>query len=273
MKRIFDDEIAPRLRALLGAAGREVPATASRVWRVAGLGESHVDHRLRGLLDGVDGATLHFRISYPENLVTVVARRPTQAEADAVIATLDVEVRARLGDHAYGTGDESLAEVLGQRLRARGETLGAAESCTGGLVSDLVTDVPGSSDYFLGGVVAYDNALKEKLLGVRRETLVAHGAVSEACVREMAEGVRGLVGATWGVAISGVAGPGGGTPDKPVGTVHFAVAGPAGIETRTLAWPAERRMVKQLSAFSTLFLLYRQLGHVVPTPVSQQGHV
>ena len=260
MKRIFDDEIEPRLRALLHAAGQATPATSLRVWRVAGLGESHVDHRLKGLLDGVDGASLHFRISYPENLVTVVVRRGTQAEADAVIEELDAEVRARLGAHVYGTGDATLAQVLGELLRARKETLAAAESCTGGLASDLVTDVAGSSDYFRGAVVAYDNAVKELLLGVTHETLVKHGAVSEECVREMAEGVRRLLGTTWGIAISGVAGPGGGTVDKPVGTVHMAVAGPSGTETHKLVWPAERRMIKQLSAFSTLYLLYRQLG-------------
>ncbi len=251
MKGIFDEAIAPRLRALLPGA----PVTAKRVWRVAGMGESHVDHRLRGLLDGIAGATLHFRIAYPENLVTVVARRPTHAEADAVIARLDGEVRARLGGAVYGIDGDTLPAVLGGKLRARGETLATAESCTGGLVGDLLTDVPGSSDYYLGGVVAYSNALKRSLLGVPEAVLATDGAVSEACVRAMVDGVRRATGATWGIAISGIAGPGGGSEEKPVGTVHFAVGGPAGTEARQLLWPSERRMVKQLSAFAALNLL------------------
>ncbi|MSP59655.1 MAG: CinA family nicotinamide mononucleotide deamidase-related protein [Myxococcales bacterium] len=262
MKRIFEEEIAPRLRALCGD-GR---ATAKRTWRVAGMGESHVDHQLRGLLDGIAGATLHFRIAYPENLVTVVVRRPAREEAEAVITALDSAVRARLGGAVYGIDDETLATVIGRRLRARGETVATAESCTGGLCGDLLTDVPGSSDYFLGGVIAYANPQKESLLGVRRETLERHGAVSEACVREMAEGVRRTVGATFGVAISGIAGPGGGSAEKPVGLVHFAVAGPSGIEARKLVWPSRegdpdgRRMVKQLAAFAALNLLEKLLA-------------
>ena len=263
MKRIFTDEVESRLRAILVASGSAAPATARRVWRVAAMGESHVDHRLRGLLDGPDGpiagATLHFRISFPENLVTVVVRRATEAEADAVIDALDAEVRARLGDHLYGTGDDSLPVVVGRRLRERGETVALGESCTGGLVGDLLTDVPGSSDYVRGGVISYSNDMKRTLLGVRAETLAAHGAVSAECVREMAEGARRAGGATWGVALSGIAGPGGGTVDKPVGLVHFAVAGPNGVEARVLNWPGERRMVKQIAAHSALFLLLRQM--------------
>ena len=216
--------------------------TRKRTWRVASMSESHVDHRLRGLLDGppaIEGATLHFRIAFPENLVTVVVRRETEAEVDAVLDRLDGEVRARLGEHVYATGDDPLAKAVGERLRARGETVATAESCTGGLVGDLLTDVPGSSDYVRGGVIAYSNELKQRILGVLPEALAAHGAVSEACVREMAEGVRRATGADWGVAISGVAGPGGGSTEKPVGLVHFAVAGPRGVEVRKMNWPGD----------------------------------
>lgn len=264
MKPMFEQAIEPRLRDWLHQAGHEAPALGRRTWRVTGLGESHVDHRLRGLLDGVVGATLHFRVAYPDILVSAIVRRPGTDEADAVVAALDGEVRARLGEHVYGTGDDTLAMVVGRRLRALGLKLATAESCTGGLVGDLLTDLPGSSDYFVGGVVAYSNGLKQALLGVRDETLREHGAVSEACVREMAEGARTRLGADWGLAISGIAGPGGGTPEKPVGTVHFAVAGPPSgdrpnTEARRLVWPTERRMVKQLAAQAALFLLFRQL--------------
>jgi nicotinamide-nucleotide amidase len=254
MKAIWQESIAPRLAGRAGGVH-----TAKRVWRVAGMGESHVDHKLRGLLEGVPDATLHFRIAYPENLVTVVVRRGNAAEARAMIERLDGEVRARLGGAVYGIDDQTLAQVIGDKLRARKETLATAESCTGGLIGDLLTDVPGSSDYYRGGAVAYSNALKQSLLGVRRETLEAHGAVSEACVREMAEGARERLGASWAIAVSGIAGPGGGTVDKPVGLVHYAVAGPSVNEARKLSWPTERRLVKQLAAFAALNLLDKLL--------------
>src|SRR5579883_2445125 len=260
MRRIFEEEVEPRLRARLAGEGAAPVAVAKRVWRAAGIGESHVDHRLRGLLDGIEGATLHFRIAFPENLVTVVVRRATAAEAEAVLDRLDGEVRARLGEHVYATGDETLPAAIGARLRALGATLATAESCTGGLIGDLLTDVPGSSDYYRGGVVAYANAIKERLLGVRPETLAASGAVSEPCVREMAEGARRAIGADWAIAVSGIAGPGGGSDEKPVGLVHFAVAGPRGTEARRLLWPGERRMVKQLAAHAALFFLYKELA-------------
>lgn len=254
MKPMFDRFVAPRVTARVGRA-----RPARRTWRVTGKGESHVDHALAGLLDGVPDATLHFRIAYPENLVTVVVRREDEAEAEAVLDRLDAEVRARLGDHVYATGDTTLAEVVGQRLLAAGATLAVAESCTGGLVGELVTAVPGSSRYFVGGVIAYANELKRDLLGVRPETLAAHGAVNEPTVIEMADGARRATGATWAIAVSGVAGPGGGTPDKPVGTVFIAVTREGRREVRKLFWPTERELVRRLAANAALHLLLKSL--------------
>jgi nicotinamide-nucleotide amidase len=251
MKPIFEHLVAPKVMAIVASGTK----TAKRTWRVAGKGESHVDHALRGLLDGVPDATLHFRIAYPENLVTVVVRRPGEDEARAVIDKLDGEIRARLGDHVYGTDADTLPTVVGRALLQRQATLAVAESCTGGLVGELVTAIPGSSAYFVGGVISYANDVKTDLLGVSRETLARDGAVSEACVREMAEGARRVTGATWAIAITGVAGPTGGTPDKPVGTVWIAVAGPDRVETRKLFWPGQRDQIRLLSAFAALQLL------------------
>jgi nicotinamide-nucleotide amidase len=230
-----------------------------RTWRVVGMGESHVDHALAGVLDGIGDATLHFRIAFPECLVTVVVRRRDGDEADAVIDRLDAEVRRRLAGNVYGTDGDTLAKVLGERLVARKETVAVAESCTGGMLGQLLTAVPGSSRWFPGGVIAYANAVKEALVGVRSETLTAHGAVSEATVREMAAGVRARLSATWGIAISGVAGPDGGTPEKPVGTVHIAVAGPDVVEVRKLLYPNEREMVRTMAAYSAMHLLWKSL--------------
>ncbi|MDI3299060.1 MAG: nicotinamide-nucleotide amidohydrolase family protein [Bacillota bacterium] len=145
------------------------------------------------------------------------------------------------------SGERSLylAERLGELLRARGETLAVAESCTGGLLADRITDVPGASDYFLLGVVAYANRSKEAMLGVPATVLERHGAVSEATARAMAEGVRRRAGSDWGLATTGVAGPGGGTPAKPVGLVWVAVAGGGEVWARELRLQGDRRRVKE----------------------------
>jgi nicotinamide-nucleotide amidase len=251
MKAIFDEHVASRVAAAVGGT-----QPLKRTWRVAGMGESHVDHALAGLIDGLDGVTLHYRIAFPENLVTVIVRRDDGA---AVVERLDAEVRARLGDHVYGTGDATLAEIVGGRLMARGETLAVAESCTGGLVGQMLTAVAGSSRYFVGGVIAYANALKERLLDVKAETLAAHGAVSEPTALEMADGARARTGATWAIAVTGIAGPDGGTPDKPVGTVFIAVTSPSVREVRKLFWPSERELIRQLSAHAALHLLFKKL--------------
>jgi nicotinamide-nucleotide amidase len=252
MKSIFEEHVAPRVAAAVGGA---VPLR--RTWRVAGMGESHVDHALRGLVDGIAGVTLHFRIAYPENLVTVVVRRDDGA---ALLERLDADVRARLGDHVYGTGDTTLAEVIGTRLVARGQMLAVAESCTGGMIGQLVTAIPGSSRWFVGGVIAYANSVKEGMLDVQRATLEAHGAVSQPTVIEMAAGARARTSAQRGIAVSGIAGPDGGTADKPVGTVFIAVTGAGVREVRKLFWPTDRELVRQLAAHAALHLLYKQLG-------------
>jgi nicotinamide-nucleotide amidase len=186
-------------------------------------------------------------------------RRGSQDEADAVLDKLDGEVWSRLGDHVYGIDDETLAGAVGRRLLLRKQTLAVAESCTGGMVGQLVTAVPGSSRYFKGGVIAYANEIKHRLLGVPDEILARHGAVSEATVLEMAEGARAALSADWGVAISGVAGPDGGTPEKPVGTVHIAVIGPDARETRKLVWPGDREQIRLISAFGALHMLFKLL--------------
>jgi nicotinamide-nucleotide amidase len=255
MKPMFEDFVAPSVTALVGGA-----RPLLRTWRAVGIGESHVDHALQGLIDGVSGATLHFRIAYPENLVTVVVRRDSEAEAQAILERLDGEVRARLGEHVYGTGDTTLAAAVGQKLLTRGATLAVAESCTGGLVGQLLTAVPGSSRYFVGGVISYSNDLKERLLGVSRDTLMMHGAVSEPTVIEMADGARKTTGANFAIAVSGVAGPDGGTPEKPVGTVFICVTGDGVREVRKLFWPAEREQVRTLAAFSSLHLIFKILS-------------
>ena len=148
---------------------------------------------------------------------------------------------------------------VGRLLRERGETLAVAESLTGGLVASLVTDVPGSSDYLLEGIVAYANGSKMERLGVQEDTLIAHGAVSEEVACEMAEGVRAVLGADWGVSTTGIAGPTGATEDKPLGLVFVAVSGIGGTVARRHLFPGDRLEVKRASAEAALSLLLAAL--------------
>ena len=246
MKRIWADEIEPRLRERV----KEPPSV--RTFHIYGMGESHIDHRLAGL--SAEGVSIHYRVVFPENRVKIVVRGPGAEER---LAALEREVRARLGHHIYGVDGETFPEVIGKILRGRGAKLAVAESCTGGLVGHLITSVAGSSDYFVGGALTYSNELKQKLLGVKEETLRQHGAVSEPCVREMAEGIVKMAGANVGVAISGIAGPGGGTPEKPVGTIWLAIAGPHGTRSRHVLYGGDREQVKQVAAHAAIAMIYR----------------
>jgi nicotinamide-nucleotide amidase len=246
LKAIFHEHVAQRLPTDAGVA--------KVVLRVFGMGESHIDHRLAGLAQSAPGITVHYQVSFPETLVKVVVRGDTER-----LPALVAEARRRLGDVVYGEGKDTLPEVLGRALVARGATVALAESCTGGLLGALLTDVPGSSRYVQTSWVTYANESKIRELGVRPETLAEQGAVSEACVREMARGARERAGATYGVAISGIAGPDGGTPDKPVGTVHIAVAGPSGEVHKQIHYPGARDQVRRLSAYWAMALLLREV--------------
>jgi nicotinamide-nucleotide amidase len=255
LQAIFEQSVGGRVEAL-AATG---PRIAKRIYRCFGKGESHVDHALRGLVDGVPGATLHFQVAFPETLVKVVVRDADGATAEGRLAGLDRELRARLGEIVYGDGADSLAAVLGQALRAAGATLTVAESCTGGMLGSLVTDVPGSSDYFAGGWLVYANEAKQRELGVAEETLRAHGAVSRETACEMATGARSRAGATYAAAISGIAGPGGGTAEKPVGTVHIAIAGPRAVAHRTFLYPGARDQVRRLACYWTMAMILKEI--------------
>lgn len=255
MQAIFAEALSERVVAL--AAGSE--RIAKVVYRTFGKGESFVDHALKGIVAGVPGATVHYQVVFPETLVKLVVRASDGAAAQATLERLETELRQRLGELAYGPGDESMASVVGKHLRARGATVAVAESCTGGMLGSLLTDVPGSSETFRGGFIVYANEVKEQALGVKAETLRAHGAVSEETAREMAEGARARLDATYGIAISGIAGPGGGTPEKPVGTVHIAVAGPRGARHKLLGWPGTRDQIRRLSCYWAMATLLAEL--------------
>lgn len=252
---IWEAGLRARVDELRRASGA-APRTARCVYRIFGRAESQLSEALRGLVDGHAGASLHYQVKFPEVLVKLVVRDPDVAVAAARHAALDAQLRARVGRWIYGTGDDPLPLVLGRALLAAGARVAVAESCTGGMVGALLTELAGSSGYFVGGAIAYANEEKVRQLGVAPATLEAHGAVSEETAQEMAKGIRARTGADLGVAVTGIAGPDGGTPGKPVGTVWLAVDGP-GAATRTfrMQWPGARDQVRTLAAWWALELV------------------
>jgi nicotinamide-nucleotide amidase len=231
------------------------------IFRVFGIGEAQVAEACAGLLEGDlathgAGASIQYEVAFPEVLVRLVVRDQAGRAADR-LATLAAALRTRLGPHLDGEGDETLIQRVGRRLAGRGLQVATAESCTGGLVGALLTSVPGASRYVRGGAITYADAEKVRQLGVSPATLAAHGAVSEEVVREMAAGALARFGVDVAVAVSGVAGPDGGTAAKPVGTVWLACAGGEAVSgakggtvaVKRLSWPGTRDQIRLGSAW------------------------
>jgi nicotinamide-nucleotide amidase len=239
------------------------------------MGESSLDADLKDIAAGSD-VSLGFRTSFPDNFLRPTARGASAEEAEAKLADVVSAIRDRLGALIYGEDDESMESVAGGLLRDQGKSLAVAESCTGGLIAQKLTDVPGSSDYFLGGVVAYSNAAKVSLLGVPEALLREHGAVSEPVACKMAEGVRARFGADFGIATTGISGPGGGSEEKPVGLVYVALAdgGEDGTHAEAFVFPLDRARHRALTAQLALDWVRRKLsGHelVGPTLLRRTG--
>jgi nicotinamide-nucleotide amidase len=252
MEKMFVAEVVPRLERRMVESSSGRPAV--RTWHIYGMGESHIDHRLAGLLANTEGVTLHFRTASPENHVKVVVRDNDPARAQATLERIDQDLRKRIGAGIYGVDGETFPIALGRSLKTHEAKLALAESCTGGLAGELVTSVPGSSAYFVGGVMAYADQIKRQILGVKEETLTDFGTVSEPCAREMAEGVQKLFSSTLAVGITGIAGPDGATRDKPVGTVCFACVGPGTTRTATKLFAGNREQIRRAAAFFGLDL-------------------
>ncbi len=186
---------------------------------------------------------------------------PTLKKAKALIARLRAMAKRAVGRNIVGEGPNRIESAVGRRLKDRGLTLAVAESCTGGMLGTRLTGVSGSSDYFKGGVLSYADDLKSRMLGVRRGTLSRHGAVSARCAEEMAAGVRTSCRSDVGISITGIAGPGGGARDKPVGLVFIAISGPGRSRGRwRLKFPGDREAVRQRASSAALHLLWRHLG-------------
>jgi nicotinamide-nucleotide amidase len=251
MKRIFDSEIVPRIRELAPDVHHQVRL------RTFGLPESAVGDKLRGLEEANPGVIIGYRAHFPEIEVKVLARGETHAAARELGDKVAAEVRVRLADVLYGEGEESYASALSRLLRGKGLTLAIAESCTGGLLGSLLTREPGASEFLLLDAVTYANSAKTHVLGVSEELLRGYGAVSAEVAAAMAEGARRVSGADLSVAVTGVAGPSGGTDDKPVGTVHFAVATKHGTKNVLRSFGAifERSQIQMLASYAAMSLL------------------
>ena len=235
MRAMWEATAAPWLRG----AGLAEGVFASRMLHFWGVGESNLAEQMADLLEGTNPTVAPYAGS-GEVKLRITARAATSEAAVQLLEPVEAEIRARTGALCFGVDEASLASVLLEQLRSRGQTLAVAESCTGGGLGASLAAVPGASDVLLGGVIAYANRVKHGLLGVPAELLEAHGAVSDPVARAMAEGARRATGADWALALTGVAGPGGGSAEKPVGLVHIAVAGPAGCSSEGVRFGASR---------------------------------
>ena len=254
MKALFEAECRERLRAKLPRA-----SLATRVLKVAMLGESHVDARVSPIykrfanvqttiLAGAGEVQLHFT-SRAETLDAAQTR--VDEAADAVEEELD--------DAVYSRNGESLEQIVGYWLQMRNATVAVAESCTGGLLGERITSVSGSSRYFAGGAIVYSNAIKTELAGVPADMIERHGAVSREVAAALAEGIRYRCEATLGIGITGVAGPGGGTPEKPVGLVFDALASDSGTEVIERKFPGDRKRIRWFATTLALDMVRKKL--------------
>jgi len=255
MRGMLADTLLPRLakRTTTGTVVR------SKTLRTTGIGESALADEIDSMPGGPLGVTLAYLPSVAGVDLRLTLKDVPAAEADGRLAAAATRLRERVGRAIYGEDDADLAAIVLEACRTRTLTIAVAESCTGGLLGGRLTAIPGSSDVVLGGVIAYSNSVKRDLLGVTESSLREHGAVSEAVVREMAAGARRATGANVGLAITGIAGPGGGTPEKPVGTVWIAADVNGDVHAQVHAFWGDRDEIRQRSAQWTLELLRRQL--------------
>jgi nicotinamide-nucleotide amidase len=254
LKALFENEVRTRLREKLPPA-----FLATRTLKVAMLGESHVDARVSPIykrytdvdttiLAGAGEIELHFK-----------TRAATEEEAQQRVDELAGLVEDELDDAVYSRDGQSLEQIVGYWLQMRGATIAVAESCTGGLLAERITSIAGSSRYFLGGAVVYSNQLKTEFAGVPADMIERHGAVSREVAAALAEGIRYRTEATLGVGITGVAGPGGGTAEKPVGLVFHAVATERGTEVVQRNFPGDRKRIRRFASTMALDMVRRKL--------------
>jgi nicotinamide-nucleotide amidase len=249
--QIFDDSVMPWL------SSESDTRYEQRILRCFGLPEADFAEKLKDI--DIGEAQLAYQVKYPDILLRLTAYHQDTDEARQRIDSAAKNIYDCLEDLVYGEGETTLQEVVGKQLRDAQMTLAAAESCTGGQVASFITDIPGASEYFERGVVTYSNRSKQELLGVSPETMRANGAVSSETAMAMAEGVRRISDTTLGVALTGIAGPGGSSPEKPTGTVYIALAAPEGTEAQHYVFARDRIWFKKMAATAALDMIRRYL--------------
>jgi len=254
METMIEQQVLPRLVAKAG--GERI--ILSRELHLVGIGESSAADLVADLMQGAN-PTVAPLAGYGRVTLRVTALAESREQAEEKIAQTEGEIRRRLGDYIYGCDGDTLEGVIGKALTAAAATVAVAESCTGGWLGKRLTDAPGASKYFRGGLIAYGNEAKVNLLGVSPETLSTHGAVSAETAQEMASGARSRFNADYALAVTGIAGPEGGTPDKPVGLVYIALATPEGTETSVNNFSGYREDVRWRATQRALEMLWRRV--------------
>ncbi|MGZ8848522.1 MAG: competence/damage-inducible protein A [Pyrinomonadaceae bacterium] len=254
MKPMFENHVQPRLA---GRAGNV--KVVRRMLRVAGLGESAVDEKIAPIYTQYENPQTTILFNQSEIEIHLTARGRTEAEADALLDRLSEQLEERLGNAVFSFAGEKMEEVVGLKLTVGGYTLSVAESCTGGLIAQRLTEVPGSSKYFIEGAVTYSNNAKTRTLGVKALLLRKHGAVSAEVAEVMAEGIRKRARTDFGLAVTGIAGPGGGSEEKPVGLVYISLADDVQTKHRRLQIPGDRNLIRWRASQGALDLLRRRL--------------
>jgi nicotinamide-nucleotide amidase len=257
MKQMFAEQVVPRIEK----QKTEPTVFEARVYRSFGLSESAADQILKGLGEQHPSVKLGFRAHFPEVQIKLTVKGPNVSATRARLEAAAAEVLRRIGPYVFSDGDPMEA-VVGAALKREKATVSTAESCTGGLLSQMITGVPGASTYFDRGFITYTNEAKQELLGVPASIFADHGAVSEPCARAMAEGARARAKTSYALAITGIAGPGGGTDEKPVGLVYIALATPGETVVRRIQWPGQREGIRAISAMVALDLLRRSLARL-----------
>jgi len=257
MRQLFDAFVLPSLVEWAGGGH----CVAQRTLRLFGISETQLQQVVSHLPEFHQGVSVGFYPNFPENHLTLTVRGQDCGALEATLDRLAAALAREVGEVLLGPIDAPQEELVGRLLKQQGLTLAVAESCTGGLIGHRVTNVPGASDYFLGGVVSYSNEAKMDLLRVPADVLAESGAVSAEAARAMARGVREVFGAAVGLSATGIAGPSGGSPEKPVGTVYFALATPLGEEVWHYLFRGNREEIKILAAQTALDRLRRVLKH------------
>lgn len=256
MKPMFENQVKPRLER--DYAG-QLQKIVHRTIKVLGPGESQIDEMLEELMKDTRGCSIALLAADGEVHIKITAEGADEADSKRILDELTEAIRQKIGQHIFGYDDDTLEQQVGKMLAEGGKKMAAAESCTAGMLGSMITGVSGSSEYFWGGVVSYSNECKMKILGVKESTLARYGAVSPQTAAEMAQGMLKLSGADYALAITGIAGPTGGTAEKPVGLVYVGLADSQTCTTRELKFVGPREAIRQLSAKSALDLLRRYM--------------